>query len=355
VLDAIAAEKSLELQVVVTGMHLQKQFGYTVRDVERAGYKVAARVEMYRKGETPAEAWARGTAGMGRAFRALGSDVVMVLGDRLEILAAAGAAVAEQKILAHVHGGETAPGQWDEQIRHAVTKMAQVHFVATKAAGRRVRQMGENPKAIHVTGAPALDLATRAAAKMGRERGGAIRPLLVLHPTSPDEAEEYRRTKLVVGELRRRFPGVPVTAVGPNNDPGHGGILRAYREVGGGVQLLMSVPQDLFWGLMHEHGMLVGNSSSGIIEAATFGCAVINVGGRQAGRERSGNVLDVDFGAAEIAAAIQRVLSDKAFARRVALRKNVYGDGRAAGRIVAVLRQMAGKRVSPVKRFYDLG
>jgi UDP-hydrolysing UDP-N-acetyl-D-glucosamine 2-epimerase len=354
VLDAIAGEKSLRMQLIVTGMHLQRRFGNTIDDIRAAGYPIAATVPMYGNSDSPAEALARGTMGLARAYRRLNSDLVFVLGDRLEILAAASAALAEQKLIAHLHGGETAPGQWDEQIRHAISKMAHVHFAATAAAGRRIRQMGENPASIHVTGAPALDLATRAAARMKATRSRPVRPLLVLHPSTPDDALEYRHTMLVLRALLGRFPGTPITAVGPNNDPGHRGILRAYRDCREQVQLLMSVPQDLFWGLMHEHSLLVGNSSSGIIEAATFGCAVINIGPRQSGRERSANVLDVPFSPGAISAAIDRVLSDKPLARRIALAKNVYGDGRAAPRIAAALRQIARRPPSPVKRFYDL-
>ena len=153
VLKAIEASKKLRLQLVVTGMHLQAGFGDTVSDILAQGFEIAAEVVMYDPGDTPAMSLARGTAGMAAAFRELKSDLVMVLGDRLEILAASSAALAEQIPIAHLHGGETAPGQWDEQIRHAVTKMAHLHFCATKTAARRIVQMGEDPQSVHVVGA----------------------------------------------------------------------------------------------------------------------------------------------------------------------------------------------------------
>lgn len=359
VLEGIQASNSLRLQLVVTGMHLQREFGDTVGDIALEGFEIAAKAKMYGpKDDSPADALARGTARLARVFRKLESEIVMVLGDRLEILAAAGAALAEQLPIAHVHGGESAPGQWDEQIRHAVTKMAHLHFVATEKAGRRVRQMGEDPKRVFVVGAPAIDRARWAAEMMKAARHEmlreGIRPMLVLHPTGPDERVEEKRALLVIDELVRAFPGVPVTAIGPNNDPGHQGILLAYKKRARDVDLVMSVSQDLFWGLMNEHGLLVGNSSSGIIEAATFGAAVINIGPRQAGRERSGNVIDVGFDGEEIARAVGKALSDKAFARRVSQRKNVYGDGQAAGRIVNVLEGVEGVGgIGTVKQFAD--
>jgi UDP-hydrolysing UDP-N-acetyl-D-glucosamine 2-epimerase len=287
----------------------------------------------------------------------------MVLGDRLEILAAASAALTLQIPIAHLHGGETAPAQWDEQIRHAVAKMSHIHFCATPNASRRLRQLGENPNSIYRVGAPALDYATRAAAEMRRSlprilSPGDFRPLLILHPSSNDDAREFRRASMIITTLAKKFPDFPITAIGPNNDPGHRGILRAYKTHRKKIQLLMSVTQDFFWGLLHEHRLLVGNSSAGIIEAATFACAVINIGPRQSGRDRSGNVIDVDFSAAQISAAIKKALSDPAFKRRVASRKNIYGNGHAAQKIAATLKNLAKKwgpaGIPTIKQFADL-
>lgn len=352
VMEAIAATRSLRLQMIVTGMHLQRQFGYTLRDVQRSGLPIAAQVPMYAPHLTPAAALARGVAGLAQAFHTLRSDVVVVLGDRLEILAAATAALSEQKLIAHIHGGETAPGQWDEQIRHAVTKMAHLHFAATRAAGARIVQMGEAPARVHVVGAPALDAAAAAWRELSRTSSRAGFPLLVLHPTSPDDALEFGRASLVIQTIHR-ITGQRIVALGPNNDPGHAGILRAYRTHARLVDLQLSVPQAEFWKMLYGSRLLIGNSSAGIIEAATFACPVINIGPRQAGRQRSGNVLDVEFVARQIAAAIQTARCDGSFRRRIARRQNVYGDGHAAARIAAVLAKFAAQRLTPVKQFQD--
>lgn len=385
VLQAVRAARGLQLQLVVTGMHLLTEFGHTVRDIEADGWKIAARVPMYsparavqdkqgKKGShfarDYAAALAKGVQGMGQAFEKLKPDVVMVLGDRLEILAAATAALCQGRLIAHVHGGETAPGQFDEQIRHAVTKMAHLHFCATATAARRIIQMGENPSHVFVVGAPALDSATAALQEFAQLTGTsgpqlfASQPtsaLVVLHPGSPDEKTEYQHARMILQTLRNMLPG-RLQLIGPNNDPGHRGILKAYTEAlrtVPNVHLEMSLTQPEFWGELLGRRLLVGNSSGGIIEAASFGAAVINLGHRQAGRERSGNVLDIPYKKADLERALKRVLSDRKFAARVATCRNVYGDGHAAERMVKVLDQInrllpVQGRLSAVKRFYDL-
>jgi UDP-hydrolysing UDP-N-acetyl-D-glucosamine 2-epimerase len=372
VLRAIEASRLLELKLVVTGMHLLEEFGGTVEAIEEEGFDIAERVRMYEPDFVPQPnviitkrgfaggELAQGISGLASAYARREPDVVMVLGDRLEMLAAASAALAERIPIAHVHGGETAPGIWDEQIRHALTKMAHVHFCATKTAGRRIVRMGENLERVHVVGAPALDEAGRfweenwEMCMLGRHERGT-RALLVLHPSGGDDQAEYQRTRTVLRVLKAAFPGAEgVTVVGPNNDPGHAGILRAYEDEARGMVFVMSMDQEGFWREMMECGLLVGNSSSGIIEAATLGVPVVNIGPRQAGRERSGNVIDVAWEPAAIEAALRRAVSDRAFLRRVETRKNVYGDGHASARIVTVLETFArGGGVPMEKQFCE--
>ncbi len=361
-LMAIMRSGKLELKLVVTGMHLLKEFGSTVKDIERAGIPIAARAAMYRSGEPAAKSLARGIEGLAAAYRKVGADIVLVLGDRMEMLAAASAAVAERIAIGHVHGGETAPGIWDEQIRHAITKMAQVHFCATKVAAGRILRMGEAAERVHVVGAPALDgagvLANHAGLHGALKRiyGGREhlrRPILLLHPSSADEAVEKKRALWVIGALRRVYAEHPLPAIGPNNDPGHRGILAAYGQRRGDLSFVPSVVQEQFWMMLATGGVLVGNSSSGIIEAATFGIPVINIGDRQAGRERNGNVIDVAWKVGEkgIAEAIGFAISEGGFLRRAEKRKNVYGDGHASERMVGVLEGIARVGVGLGKRF----
>ncbi|MGN6367389.1 MAG: UDP-N-acetylglucosamine 2-epimerase [Phycisphaerae bacterium] len=355
VLRAMKASKKIELQLVVTGMHLQREFGWTVKDVEGAAFGIAARVGMYGKGRSASENLAVGVKGWGRAFRKLKPEMVMVLGDRLEMLAAGCAAVAERIAIGHVHGGETAPGQWDEQIRHALTKMAHVHFCATEKARGRILRMGEEEGRVFKVGAPGLDGISRWLAESRQIDKRGRWAILLLHPTSSDDRVEERRARMVVGALKKVMEAWGVEfccVIGPNNDPGHEGIVRAYKEIWGDVS--MSLSAEEFWKKMKYAGVLVGNSSSGIIEAASFGIPVVNIGDRQKGRERNGNVIDVSWeeGREGIEGAVVRALTDRGFLRRVARRENLYGDGRAAERIVRVLEGMEWP-VGIVKGFRD--
>ena len=335
VLEAMGRSKKILPQLIVTGMHLQKQFGRTVEDIRKAGVEIAAEAEMYRGGESAAESLARGTKNLAWVFEAVGAEMVRGLGDRLEMLAAAGAALALQIPMGHVHGGEIAPGQWDEQIRHAITKMAHVHFCATKRAGERIVRMGEDPKCVHVVGASALDGIVRwsKAKREGTKRGN--RAIVLLHPTSADERVEEKRARMVIEAVNGR--GFSFVTIGPNNDPGSRGILRAYERMG--VEVAMSLPVESFWDELRGAGVLVGNSSSGIIEAASCGIPVVNIGDRAKGRERNGNVIDVPWeeGREGIEGAVVRAVTDREFLGEVAKRKNLYGDGRAGERIVRVL------------------
>jgi UDP-hydrolysing UDP-N-acetyl-D-glucosamine 2-epimerase len=368
VLEALQTSQALRVQLLVTGMHLLPGFGRTVRDIEAEGFAIDARVPMYRGKEPAAKSLARGIEGMGKAFASMKTDLVLVLGDRLEMLAAASAALAGRLRLAHLHGGEIAPGQWDEQIRHAISKMAHLHFCATAKAAERIVRMGEDPENVHVVGAPALDVALQFARELDEvfQRGGGaetasrraegILPMLVLHPTTGSDEEEHRRTLMVIDALLKVFPPVRISAIGPNNDPGHQGILQAYRERFADMFLQMSAPQETFWAEIAAGGLLVGNSSSGIIEAATFGVPVVNIGSRQAGRERSGNVLDVGWNAREIEQAVRRAISDGPFRARVARRINIYGDGHASERIGGILEKLArdpGPAPAAPKQFWE--
>jgi UDP-N-acetylglucosamine 2-epimerase len=217
--------------------------------------------------------------------------------------------------------------------------------------------MGEERSRVHVVGAPALDQVeefwqitgpiaskVRRYRKMGKRCPAAV---VLLHPSGGSAEEEYGRARWVLEVVMRMVP--EVDALGPNNDPGHEGIVRALEE--SGVRWEMSVPQERFWHLVVYASVLVGNSSSGIIEAASLGVPVVNIGNRQAGRERNGNVIDVGWEEAQIARGLERALEDRPFLRGIARRKNVYGDGKAAERIVGVLEKMAWEGLPLEKRF----
>ena len=347
-LEAIRAHPTLNLQLVVTGMHLDRTHGRSLDVIRREGWHVDARVPWRRgtgAGDTAAHT-GLAMAGLARTFDRLRPDIVLVAGDRVEAFAAAAAAHVGGRILAHVHGGDRALGQVDDALRHAVTKLAHMHFPATRQSARRIERLGEDAWRIHRVGSPGVD-GLRATAAGWDEVAAAFPGLrrrrfavLVLHPTDADERAEERRAKTVLRTTAAAgFDQVVI--VYPNNDPGAGGILRCWDALpaaaGGGARFFprRDIPRRLFLGLMREAAAMVGNSSSGIIEAASFGTPVIDVGPRQLGRERSGNVTSVPFTGPAIVRALAHVWNDGTPIRRRA--RNVYGGDGAGAAIARVL------------------
>ncbi len=349
VLREIQTEASLSLRLFVTGMHLSREFGSTGSEIRKDGFRPAALLPVRGYGTTP-EGTARGVGHMvsslAQTLEASGIDLLLLLGDRGEMLAAAVAATYLGVPIAHLHGGELT-GHVDEPVRHAITRLAHLHLAATRASGERLRRSGEEPWRIHVVGAPRLD-AIRARPKKTRtailrEEGiGADLPLILViqHPTAADRA---RAARLYVQTLRAaaRFPA-SLVVVYPNGDPGSREMIAALREFANHhpVTIYRSLPEARFIDLLSAASVLVGNSSSGIIEAPSLGVPVVNIGDRQQGRERASNVIDVPHDSRSIQAAIAKALEDPAFRRRVALRRTPWGDGHSAPRIVRILKSV---------------
>ena len=270
----------------------------------------------------------RATAGIAGALSRLTSDVVLVVGDRVEAFAAATVGHLSGRIVAHVHGGDRALGQVDDALRHAITKLAHVHFPATPASAERLLKLGEDRWRIHRVGSPGIDGIAKLAVATDGLRGHA---LIVLHPTDGDDAAEKRRAEMLLDAVRGA--GLAPVIVYPNNDPGHAGIVRCWERVTG-ERVFRDVPRDRFLGLMRDAAVLVGNSSSGIIEAASFGTPVVDVGPRQRGRECGANVIHVPWTKIGIRRAIASVVG-----RRFPTR-NLYGGMDTGKRIAAVLAGM---------------
>lgn len=348
-LRGITRQPSLRLQLIVTGMHLDRAHGRSVDAIRREGWRIDASVP-WLQGATSsgaARSTGRAMAGLADAFERLGSDVVLVVGDRVEAFAAAAAAHVGGRAVAHIHGGDRALGQVDDSLRHAITKLAHIHFPATAASARRIGRLGEDRWRIHAVGAPGIDGMTRQAASPQDVASvfPGLQPrqyaLLVHHPATPDESAEQRAAATVLrATLAVGFDRLVVVA--PNNDPGSGGILRRWDSIPADhprVAFRRDLPRSVFLGLLRDAAVLVGNSSSGIIEAASFGTPAVDVGPRQAGRERSGNVIHVPLSASEIRhalAAIWRKGRPVRFGGR-----NVYGGEGAGERIAEVLARLS--------------
>ena len=364
VLEALRRAPDLELLLLVAGMHLASEFGLTVRDIEADGFPISARVEMLGGGDTPeavAAATGRGVAGFGEAFARLRPDVVVVLGDRFEMLAAAVAALPFALPVAHIHGGEVSEGAMDNQIRHAITKLAHLHFASAEPHARRIAAMGEEPWRIHTVGAPGLDrLATTEPlprAALARELGlpeAGPWLLVTFHPVTL----EYRDTAAHIDELLAALEKTDgfIVITYPNADTAGRLIIERIEEFAGRhprrCRLAKSLGERLYLSLLRHADLMIGNSSSGLIEAPTFGLPVVNVGSRQRGRLRGTNVIDVEPSREDILRGIEaaQALPFRVRARAAA---NPYGDGHAAPRVVDVLRSVPVDAQLVQKRFSD--
>ncbi|MFQ5807944.1 MAG: UDP-N-acetylglucosamine 2-epimerase [Phycisphaerae bacterium] len=342
-LEAIHAHPRLELQLVVTGMHLLRKFGHTIDDILADGWRVAACVPMQSGRDEPtdqAAGLARGVAGMARYFERAGTDIVVVLGDRIEAMAGALAAVTTGRVLAHIHGGDVAPGDFDESLRHAITKLAHVHLPATRRSTRRLLRLGEPVERIHCVGAPGLDRLRVLLAQTRPASGRSGKALVVQHAYGrAAEVEEKIASALlrVVAEA-----GLKRWIVYPNSDRGHPGVVRAIsrharQHPADAVKVFRSLPRDEYLRALLDADVLIGNSSSGIIEAPFVGTPAVNVGERQAGRQVGGPAV---VHAAESLGAIRAALRRALRKRPRPAGRNVYGDGYAAQRIATVLARL---------------
>ena len=340
-LQRIAATPGLALQVAVTGMHLSAAHGDTVQDIRASGLPICAEIPLDMATRTPAS-MALGIADCLRGVTELLAreqpDFLLLLGDRGEMLAGAIAALHVGVPAVHIHGGERS-GTVDEPVRHAISKLSAYHFVATQGSRERLVRMGEEPGRIFVTGAPGLDGLAELAAMPRDEclRGlglpaGAEFVLVLFHPVVQQAGQAREQTLARLEALRR--VGRPLAWLEPNADAGSRDILAALHEAGlpPGSQRLTHVPRELFASAMRHCAVLAGNSSAGIIEAASLGTPVVNIGDRQRLRERNPNVADVPAEAGAIEAALRCAIGHGPWPC-----DNLWGAGRAGERIAALL------------------
>jgi UDP-hydrolysing UDP-N-acetyl-D-glucosamine 2-epimerase len=336
---AIAARSELTLMAIAAGSHLVAP-AQTFYDVKQF-FNIAEVVPMQIAGRTgraeDVESLAKGVARFGRVFERLRPDWVVVLGDRIEAFAAGIAANIGGWALAHIHGGDRAEGIADESMRHALTKLAHLHFPATPASAERISRMGEMPRRIHLVGSSAIDgLADIPPATDTRfEELGSPEALFLMHPVGrTNETEEAAATSVLDGLLPLR-----VLALHPNHDPGREGIMTALRSAPQ-VSIQSHLRRDDFVGVLkrlaQSGGVLVGNSSAALIEAAALKVAAVDVGTRQNGRERCANVVHVDQ---EYVDAVRLAVSK---ARQLDLRDlpHPYGDGHTGAHIAKLLSEV---------------
>ncbi|MBI5361483.1 MAG: UDP-N-acetylglucosamine 2-epimerase (hydrolyzing) [Planctomycetes bacterium] len=358
VLRKIQETHGLELQLVVTGMHLLEAHGNTYKDIEADGFKIDKKFEMYSPGiqqkhqPSPEKlALIKGKKGFDEAFSELKPDMVLLLGDRLEPFAAVQAAGDKRIAIAHIHGGDKSSHDYihiDEIIRHKITKSAHIHFPATELSKSRIADLGEDEWRITVTGSPAVDNLREfnpvprnvVCPKYGLLEDSSFL-ICIQHPTSfeNDKAGMFMR-KTLDAIVRQNMPALIMY---PNNDSGSSNVISVIEEYKNNplFKIHRNIPHNDFISLLKYCSAIVGNSTAGIIEASFLKTPAVNIGPRNEFREPGGNVIPVkEYDTEKIQAAIEKAVNDKEFRAMVSKSVSPYGDGHAAEKIVKVLKEV---------------
>lgn len=347
VLRELADAPEIDLRILAIGAHASPRFGETWRRFEEDGFALEGMIECLLDSDTDlgmAKTIGLAALGLADALARLRPDLVLLIADRYEMLAPASVALALRIPIAHIEGGEISEGAIDDAVRHALTKLAHLHFVPTDDAARRVIAMGEESWRVHRTGAPSLDHLRRSVLPDPAEVLTAMqlpadaRPIVVAwHPVTllADPAAE-------AAPLFEALEGrdEPIVFCFPNADAGRERIIRlaeTFVAVHPCARLVVNLEHLRYWSLLSRAAALVGNSSSGIMESPSLGLPCVNVGDRQRGRQRAANILDAPASTAGIVHALEQAL-DPAFRSAVAGMSNPYGDGDAAQHIASVLR-----------------
>jgi len=363
ILRLISDDPDLELLLFVGGMHLVPEFGYTVKEIEADGFPITERIEMMLASDTResvAKSMGLGVIGFANSLSRYHPDILIMVGDRFELLAAVSAALSLGIPIAHVSGGDITEGAIDNQVRYAITAMSHIHFVAMLAHAQRLLQMGEEPWRVIVTGDPALDLIHQmkflSRAELSKHLGLELTSpvlLVTFHPItigSNNVLEEVDSLLTALGQGQ----GTLIFTY-PNVDAQNRIIIERIKEFVASqprAKVFTNLGQLTYYSLLAQADLMVGNSSSGIWEAPSFHLPVLNIGGRQQGRLKAANVIDVSGGADAIYGAVRRGL-DPSFRASLSNVQNPYGDGQAAARIVDTLKHVQlGPRLLQ-KRFID--
>ena len=364
-LKDLQADSELDLQLVVTGMHLSSRFGSTYKLIEEDGFSINHKVDLDIDGDSPqniAESVGRGTIGFAYAFGRLQPDIVVVLGDRYEILSAVQAAMIMNVAIAHLHGGELTEGAIDDSIRHAITKMSHLHFVAAEPYRQRVIQLGERPERVFNVGSPGLDNIKKIKLLKREEfeksidfKLGAINFLVTYHPVTLCQ-EGPERALLALFKAIDEFPSSRVIFTMPNSDTDNkmiGEMIDGYvKSNPGRAKSFLSLGQLRYLSAITNVSVVLGNSSSGLIEVPVFNKPTVNIGDRQKGRLRASSVIDCEENATSISSAIDKVLSED-FQKSLGQVHHPYKSGNASKAISKTLKSFNLDGIL-AKGFYDL-
>jgi UDP-N-acetylglucosamine 2-epimerase (non-hydrolysing)/GDP/UDP-N,N'-diacetylbacillosamine 2-epimerase (hydrolysing) len=358
-LHDLARQEDVDLKVIVLGAHLSPQFGETVKEIEKDGFPIAARLECLLSSDTDvgmAKTLGVAVLSLADLLGQMRPDLLLLIADRYEMLAPAAVALTLRIPIAHIEGGEISEGAIDDAVRNALTKMSHIHFTSTEGARARVIAMGEEPWRVHRAGAPSLDHLRRS-------------PLLGIHELEQQLELDLQRPTVVVAyhpvtivrdttqEADSLFAALrdvdaQILFCYPNADAGSHALLertRAFLSTRSDARVFVNLDSVTYWSLLRQVALLIGNSSSGIMEAASFALPVVNVGFRQKGRERARNVLDAEPETKAILKKIGEAMSLE-FRKALAGMANPYGDGHASEKIVQVLTTVPLSEELLVKR-----
>ncbi len=350
-MQGIQDDPKLQLQVLVTGMHLSPEFGLTWQAIADDGFAIDSKVDLLLSGDSPAavaKSMGLGLIGFADAFAGLRPDLIVLLGDRFEIFAAAAAALVARIPVAHLHGGETTEGAFDEAFRHSITKMSQMHFVAHGDYRRRVLQLGEDPAKVWVVGGLGVDTLRRTQlldrtsleATLGMSLG--LRNLLVtFHPSTLEEGGARAQMQALLDALAQRSDTQLIFTL-PNADTQGrelGAMIRAFASQHPNAHVFASLGHVRYLSCVAQVDGVVGNSSSGLLEVPSFRKGTVNIGDRQRGRLKAPSVIDCDPTAAAISQALDRLYAPQ-FQQVLASTVNPYGDGGASEKVLAVIRDI---------------
>ena len=366
IIEKLAASSAFQVLVAVTGAHLSPEFGLTYREIERDGIVIHKKIEMLLSSDTPAaisKSMGLALISFGEYFAESVPDAVLLLGDRYETLAAACAAMNEGVPIIHLHGGETTEGAVDEAVRHAITKMSYLHMASTEAYRRRIIQMGEEPDRVFCVGAMGVEnaLHTKLMEKGELEKELQVKldvpyGVVTFHPVTLEKNSAGNQAEELFGALEA-FPDWKFLMTKANADKGGRVInqmLESYARRHDNVRLYDSLGMVRYLSAVRYSRMVIGNSSSGLIEAPSFHVATVNIGDRQKGRIRADSVIDCIPEKTAIIQAMKQA-GEEPFRQRLAAAANPYGDGKTSDQIIAILEEkLCGAEVDLKKHFYDI-
>ncbi len=363
-IELLEASESLECQLVVTGTHLEEHFGMTVKEIEEDGKVIDYRIPILEVEDSPtstAIAMGKALVGFSNAFVELEPDLLVVLGDRFEILSAAVAAQLHKIPVAHIHGGESTEGLIDEAFRHSITKMSQIHFVANEIYRKRVIQLGEDPKSVFNVGGMGVDAISNFSAYSREELQNLLdikflsKNLIITHHPVTLEKDPGGREMTSLLEALSSLEDTTLLFTMPNSDPGHNVLvehIKKFVSENKNAYFFPSLGERVYYSCLRQIDGVVGNSSSGLIEVPTFKKGTINIGTRQKGRIKASSVIDCEADADAIRNAVAKLYS-LAFQEELTDVVNPYGEPGAPARIVEAIERMNLKNMMS-KKFFDV-